>query len=342
MFCWTSFYKNFMEKRRGNPNYDVNKLTEEEIYILAAADTAQQTSISRQKRMVAKMLNEQMRKLFEYVHSTGGLNPYPKPVYKQQLQATQFDKITEKIEKEMNRRKYRWEEIEVYNPGVELHHPDGFSLIIKKSNIDHPASGYGVFIRGEAPPGVIIGFYPGVIYYPPDITPDILQNNEYLMIRYDGVIIDARDWEQRAEQRMKAKLALKYAADLTLNPTLLLKFCNPFAIVNYINHPPKGTPPNVFCYPYDFPKRMPDELKAYVPHEYAENHSTFSELFWKNSNTFMESIVCVTRRFVKDEELFLNYRYNPFGYQYPDWYEQPDIEEAKRRWGPRRFWEILY
>jgi len=167
MFCWTSFYKNFMEKRRGNPNYDVNKLTEEEIYILAAADTAQQTSISRQKRMVAKMLNEQMRKLFEYVHSTGGLNPYPKPVYKQQLQATQFDKITEKIEKEMNRRKYRWEEIEVYNPGVELHHPDGFSLIIKKSNIDHPASGYGVFIRGEAPPGVIIGFYPGVIYYPP-------------------------------------------------------------------------------------------------------------------------------------------------------------------------------
>jgi hypothetical protein len=53
---------------------------------------------------------------------------------------------------------------------------------------------------------------------------------------------------------------------------------------------------------------MPDELKAYVPHEYAENHSTFSELFWKNSNTFMESIVCVTRRFVKDEELFLNYR----------------------------------
>jgi hypothetical protein len=40
------------------------------------------------------------------------------------------------------------QEIEVYNPGVELHHPDGFSLIIKKSEIDHPASGYGVFIQG--------------------------------------------------------------------------------------------------------------------------------------------------------------------------------------------------
>lgn len=32
-------------------------------------------------------------------------------------------------------------------------------------------------------------------------------------------------------------------------------------------------------------------------------------------------------------------RYNPSGSTYhPDWYEQPDIEEAKRRWGPQRIW----
>lgn len=46
---------------------------------------------------------------------------------------------------------------------------------------------------------------------------------------------------------------------------------------------------------------------------------------------YMPSAVIVALRTLKDEELYLNYRFNP-SLPYPDWYEQPDIEEAKRRW----------
>jgi hypothetical protein len=44
--------------------------------------------------------------------------------------------------------------------------------------------------------------------------------------------------------------------DFELSSKNLLKFRNPFAIANYLNHPPKGGQPNVFCHGYDFPEHM--------------------------------------------------------------------------------------
>lgn len=46
----------------------------------------------------------------------------------------------------------------------------------------------------------------------------------------------------------------------------------------------------------------------------------------------MHSLITVSTKNIKDEELFLNYRFNPSN-KYPDWYQQPDLEEAERRWG---------
>ena len=46
----------------------------------------------------------------------------------------------------------------------------------------------------------------------------------------------------------------------------------------------------------------------------------------------MPEMVCVATHFIEDEELFFNYRYNPDN-PYPEWYSQPDLDEAKRRWG---------
>jgi hypothetical protein len=63
----------------------------------------------------------------------------------------------------------------------------------------------------------------------------------------------------------------------------------------------------------------------------------------------MKSVVIVAKKQIQDEELFLNYRcvlsiitfspvlnvrFNPKN-PYPDWYHQPNEEEARRRWSRR-------
>jgi hypothetical protein len=55
-------------------------------------------------------------------------------------------------------------------------------------------------------------------------------------------------------------------------------------------------------------------------------------------NTLMRSVVLIATRRLQDEEIFLNYRYNPAN-PVPDWYSPVDIEEAKRRWGRRSWWD---
>lgn len=72
----------------------------------------------------------------------------------------------------------------------------------------------------------------------------------------------------------------------------------------------------------------PKEFVPFIPNMYHKKPG----LVWNRLNCLMPSAVCVAKRPIVDEELFLNYRYNPSN-KYPDWYHQPDEEEAKRRWG---------
>jgi hypothetical protein len=165
-------------------------------------------------------LDEQINTIFGHICAIGGLNPYPKPVYRIGEKRYEYDEVTDAaIENEL-KKQFLYKEIEVYNPGAELPHPDGFSLVIKKSAIDHPAAGYGVHVKGgklpnlevfpythrtnapiiEILPGTVIGFYPGTVYFPQDISEAVVTENEYLIGRYDGVVIDGRMWDRRAEQ----------------------------------------------------------------------------------------------------------------------------------------------
>jgi len=146
--------------------------------------------------------------------------------------------------------------------------------------------------------------------------------------RYDGVVIDGRDWERKAFVARRLVRRLQSVGQSIKEEKQLLTFRNPFGIAQYINHPPPGVKPNVMCFGYEFPDCFPEELKPYIPHVHAKKPNIF---FQTMVNCYMRSIVCLTTRHVKDEELFLNYRYNPVN-PYPDWYEQPDLEEAKRRW----------
>lgn len=59
-------------------------------------------------------------------------------------------------------------------------------------------SGTGVFLHGKAQPGAVVAFYPGTAYnvrvhhFLPNY-PKVDRDNEYLMSRYDGVILDAKE-----------------------------------------------------------------------------------------------------------------------------------------------------
>jgi hypothetical protein len=69
------------------------------------------------------------------------------------------------------------------------------------------------------------------------------------------------------------------------------------------------------------------EILPYIPNDYFKEPN----FVWGKPDCIRHSVVCVAKRLIKDEELFLNYRYNP-AHPYPDWYAQPDEMEAKRRW----------
>ncbi|EFA86563.1 hypothetical protein PPL_00364 [Heterostelium album PN500] len=64
----------------------------------------------------------------------------------------------------------------------------------------------------------------------------------------------------------------------------------------------------------------------------AKEEGESDEDYYDKSSVDHEEAGYVAYQPIKDEELFLNYRFNPAN-PYPAWYHQPDIEEAKRRWG---------
>jgi hypothetical protein len=82
--------------------------------------------------------------MFSHVIKIGGKVPYPKPIYHKSEYNPEKDEDVLFLEKKMNT-----QTVEQFNPGEDLEHPEGFSLIVRKSNIDHPESGYGVFVNGS-------------------------------------------------------------------------------------------------------------------------------------------------------------------------------------------------
>lgn len=147
------------------------------------------------------ILDNQILEMFKYVHSIGGFNPYPKPIYKS---------VDEREKSEEIIRMFKTKDIEVYNPGNDIIHPEGFSMVIKKSGIDHPESGYGVYVKGTVLPGTVLAFYPGTVYHPNDIKREIIEGNEYMYCRFDNIIIDGSDWDKRQEKYKLDLLKSKY------------------------------------------------------------------------------------------------------------------------------------
>lgn len=154
------------------------------------------------------ILDHQILKLFEDIEKKGGDNPYPKPVYKEKRKTDETEEyIMQRI---------KASDIDIYNPGKEIKHPDDFSLLIKKSNIDHPESGYGVYVKGTITPGTVIGFYPGVVFFPDNIIPNVLEGNDYLYCRYDHAIVDGYQWDKRQERMQLDRKKFEYSGGMSI------------------------------------------------------------------------------------------------------------------------------
>jgi hypothetical protein len=266
-------------------------------------------------------------------------------------------------------------------------------------------------VEGHVIPGTVIGFYPGTVYYPRELTEQIVKDNDYLIARYDGIVIDGREWAQNSIDLHQERTLLELGGasthsrnyfdieassatsqieqkngniNITTTTTLLhqrhkpasttqrvslleeelKKFRNPYGIVNYINHPPEGKQPNVMCFAYDFVDKvptnatsfteetlntgmpppstgtyvLPEYLRPFIPNRFSKKNPTARWLYRKE-NTLMHTVVAIAIRHIENEELLLNYRYNPTR-PYPSWYSQPDLEEAKRRWGKHSFFDL--
>jgi hypothetical protein len=221
-------------------------------------------------------------------------------------------------------------------PGSVIDFPDGFSLQIRKSRIDHPESGYGVFLNGHVLPGTLLAMYPGRVYFPGTLSREVALNNSYMIGRYDAIAVDGRDWGLELVNKVVAAGALNQSVidDASLN-----KYRNPLGIGHYFNHPPSGSEANVMSIAYDYradgPHQIPSQWRSFISNVPNETHS----MFYSDSTVLVHGVALIATRHIKnDEEVFLNYRYNP-KHSHPQWYHQPDPEEAQRRWAkPRYFW----
>ncbi|RAL53571.1 hypothetical protein DM860_012186 [Cuscuta australis] len=171
----------------------------------------------------------------------------------------------------------------------------GYTLEIKPSQIPHEDAGLGLFLNGEADPGAVIAFYPGVIYSPAYYRyipgyPRVDAQNSYLITRYDGAVINAKPWGAGGESRemwdgsqttpppVKAQNGSDRIWAMLSKPLdgtsgggghkggQVLERRNPLAFGHFANHPAKDTTPNVMICPYDFTLSGDHEgLRPYIP-----------------------------------------------------------------------------
>ncbi|BAM81877.1 hypothetical protein, conserved [Cyanidioschyzon merolae strain 10D] len=239
------------------------------------------------------------------------------------------------------------------------------SLRPSQSNVN---AGYGVILNGHARMGSVVAFYPGIAYRVRHWTsipgyPYITAQNPYLFARYDRVIVDANPNLEVSRGLMNIPI-LDHALESVVRHTRQtesLHECwvglNPYALGHRVNHPPRGREANVMPCAWNFDlQRLEPSLLSFIPNRLFTKYRQLSSgilgptsMLWSRFRHWFDSlghqdnmslteipgVVLIALRDLQDEELFLNYRYNPAALerlQAPSWYWQPDQEAAKRRW----------
>lgn len=238
----------------------------------------------------------------------------------------------------------------------------GFVPVVAESDI--PNAGLGLHIQGRAVAGSLLGLYPGTCYLPSDLSnlpgyPRITDNNDYLLWRYDGIVIDGKD--AVAEESLMENIMAEEessedcSVEGSSNSSEPSGHCilHPFSCAHRINHPPSGAYPNCLQFLLDLPiTGSMKELRSFVPNQLfgpvGKSRSLFERLqntgmrqrvasvsaFANNSTSpsIVPTIAVVATRDLRDEEVLMNYRFNPNGPDVPAWYHDCDPESSARRW----------
>ena len=191
----------------------------------------------------------------------------------------------------------------------------GFVPVVGRSKL--PAAGNGVFLKGRAVAGTVVSFYPGMVYLREHVQSGIydhhFESNAYIFSRFDSAVIDG------------SKPVAKH---------------NPFAVGHIVNHPSALAPGqeraeilgdcNVIACPINYVSEVFDkDVVPHVPNAYDRPPTLMSSETARNA--FALGTVLVAVRDIEDEELYLNYRYNP-KIAAPPWYVEVSSEESSRRW----------
>ncbi|KAG3121052.1 hypothetical protein PI124_g22 [Phytophthora idaei] len=184
----------------------------------------------------------------------------------------------------------------------------GFTLSVEASSV--PGADEGVKLRGSASIGSLVALYAGIVYLPEHYKKkhhlSALSNNPYARARFDSVIIDAKNESSKPR--------------------------NPLAVAHKINHPPKGTPPNVIGFAFEFPPEEPFSTKEFdelIPNSFVQEPSRLSML---GKRAIVHGLAFIATADIADEEeLFLNYRYNP-DRSLPEWYTPVDVDSDRAMW----------
>jgi len=171
----------------------------------------------------------------------------------------------------------------------------GHHCFVAKSKVDGVEAGNGLFVRGVVRAGTVVATYPGLTYVGTAMKymngyPRVSKDNDYLIVRTDGSVIDAKPWGIGGEDQacFWPGPPLKYSAerlDELKNASFLQKLMNPmlseetrlsllnecesleranvFAYAHLANHPPKGTLPNVIVASVDVPADT--DIRPYIP-----------------------------------------------------------------------------
>ncbi|KAK9902730.1 hypothetical protein WJX75_004261 [Coccomyxa subellipsoidea] len=220
----------------------------------------------------------------------------------------------------------------------------GFSLHLAPSAVGHADAGEGLWLRGRAKTGAVVGLYPGIVYTRADYRdmpgyPKVDNESDFLISRFDGAILDAKPWGRASLEEPQAAASLGYRERLadTLAQLHGLERRHPFSLAHYANHPPAGRRPNIMIAAYDF--REEDSLRRYIPNVMFRSCPATpldSPAFPGTGEKTLPSrpllgLALVATREIEDEELLLNYRLSP-GLARPSWYTAVDEAEDSRRW----------
>lgn len=192
-------------------------------------------------------------------------------------------------------------------------------------------------MQGRVPRGDVVTLYPGVSYLPSQVR-RLEGVNDYFISRYDGVIIDGA-----------APVELDVQATGGGGATELE---HPFAVGHLVNHPPKGVVPNVLQFMLDLEVcKLGKEVVRLVPTmnfeeigggvlERVENaihreRVAGVDLFAGERRVRRTLVLVALRDLTEEEEVFMDYRFNPQLVNLPEWYHACDEEENARRWENR-------